>query len=58
VFLKNSFLRLGIKKKLTMYIRSQVKNDPELADALVPKFEPGCKRMTPSDHYLKGEKRQ
>ena len=37
---------------LTKYIKSVVK-DPELAAKLTPNYEPGCKRITPSDTYLK-----
>ena len=33
-------------------MRSQVK-DPEMAEKLLPKYELGCKRITPSDTYLK-----
>ena len=40
------------KKIIARYHSRKVKNQ-ELAKKLTPTYMPGCKRMTPSDHYLK-----
>ena len=37
---------------MTAYHRSQVK-DPDLAEKLLPNFDIGCKRITPSNDYLR-----
>ena len=41
------------KKLITKWHKRCVKGDPDLAKKLTPDYMPGCKRMTPSDHYLK-----
>ncbi len=43
-FLFQNMIVKGMKK---------VVKDPELAEKLVPKYPVGCKRITPSDTYLK-----
>lgn len=37
--------------RVTEYFRQTVK-DPEVCEKLIPKYPMGCKRITPSDHYL------
>ncbi len=48
--------RTGILKwarNATAAIMRKMVNDKELAEKLIPNFELGCKRITPSDTYLK-----
>lgn len=33
-------------------MREKLKNDPNLCDKLIPKWEVGCRRLTPGDGYL------
>ena len=44
-------LSKGVHQKVRAYIKAVVK-DPELAAKLTPDYDMGCKRITPSDHYL------
>ena len=34
-------------------MRKQVKTKPDVQEKLIPTYEMGCKRITPSDVYLK-----
>ena len=40
-------------KEMSDWMRKQVKTKPEVAQKLIPNYELGCKRITPSDVYLK-----
>ena len=44
-----NYIRNDIRKSM----ERQLKGDKALVEALVPKYEVGCKRITPSDVYLK-----
>lgn len=37
--------------KANTFMKSKIK-DPSLLSALLPRFEPGCRRFTPGGHYL------
>jgi len=43
---------ISVLKHLTKKLVNSREN-PDLAKKLTPSYEPGCKRITPSDHYLK-----
>ena len=49
-------LRKRSVKLITKYYQKAVK-DPELCKKLIPKYEFGCKRVTPSNHYLQSYNR-
>ena len=52
MFRTDSFLFQGEKiiNLFKKHIRHEVK-DQELAEKLIPNYDPGCKRITPADHY-------
>lgn len=50
-FRTNSFLRSWIVQQQTEYMKTVI-NDPVICDKLTPRFEMGCKRITPSNQYL------
>jgi len=50
-FRTNSFLRGWIVRQQTEYMKTVI-NDPVICDKLTPRFEMGCKRITPSNNYL------
>ncbi len=47
----NGFFPRYVKELLTAYIEKHVK-DPELRKKLIPNYEVGCKRITPSADYI------
>ena len=49
---RRTFIPDYFKKFVSKYIQSVVK-DPETAKKLTPSYDLGCKRITPSDTYLK-----
>ena len=53
LFRTDTFLFQGdsIKKLFEKHVKASVK-DQDLAQKLIPSFDPGCKRITPADNYL------
>lgn len=60
-FIEQSYLYIIVrgtklqKKAISVlkhFHRKFLKFDKNLVDKMTPKYEPGCKRITPSDHYL------
>lgn len=39
-------------KLVDSVMRARLSKDPELADKLIPKYEIGCRRLSPGDGYL------
>jgi len=44
-------MSVGVHKLIRKHVRKTVKN-PDLAKKLIPSYDMGCKRITPSDTYL------
>lgn len=47
----------GFMQGLTQYVKMVVQ-DPDTAEKLVPRYEMGCKRVSPSDDYLQVKSQQ
>jgi cation diffusion facilitator CzcD-associated flavoprotein CzcO len=50
-FIKDSDTQNKVKDDLTAQMRAKL-NNPELASKLIPKWSPGCRRLTPGINYL------
>ena len=51
-FYKGSEQQRNAYKNFTQMMRDRLRNDEELCEKLIPKFEVGCKRFTPGEGYL------
>jgi cation diffusion facilitator CzcD-associated flavoprotein CzcO len=45
-------LKAEFRKTLTRVMKARVQEQPELADKLLPTWQPWCRRLTPADGYL------
>lgn len=50
--LKDSALSAHARDAFTHLMRTRLAKKPEIADALIPKFAPGCRRLTPGEGFL------
>ena len=50
--MKGSELNRQIFDLARRQMTAKLENDPELCDRLIPKWELGCRRITPGDGYL------
>ena len=50
--MKGSELNRQIFDLARRQMMSKLKNDPELCERLIPKWELGCRRITPGEGYL------
>ncbi|EXJ67884.1 uncharacterized protein A1O5_09231 [Cladophialophora psammophila CBS 110553] len=49
---KGSPLALGAQKACEQLMRDRLAGRPDIAEALIPSFAPGCRRLTPGPGYL------
>lgn len=50
--LKDSAMSEGVRQAFTALMTSRLTKNPALAEFLIPKFAPGCRRLTPGPGYL------
>ena len=51
----NSRFHSILKAYILWQMRTDLNNDPELMAKLLPDYPLGCKRITPSDEYIKSK---
>jgi hypothetical protein len=49
---KGTALQLGAKEMFHQNMKERLKSHPEIFEALLPSFSPGCRRLTPGPGYL------
>ncbi|RYN34902.1 putative sterigmatocystin biosynthesis monooxygenase [Alternaria arborescens] len=52
VTMKGTELQLGAKDMFHKHMKERLKSKPEIFEALLPSFSPGCRRLTPGPGYL------
>ncbi|KAF1851910.1 FAD/NAD(P)-binding domain-containing protein [Cucurbitaria berberidis CBS 394.84] len=52
VTMKGTPLQLGAKDMFYQHMKKRLESKPEIFDALIPSFSPGCRRLTPGPGYL------
>ncbi|KAF1834525.1 hypothetical protein BDW02DRAFT_598065 [Decorospora gaudefroyi] len=52
VTMKGTELQKGAKDMFHEHMREKLKSKPEIFEALLPSFSPGCRRLTPGPGYL------
>jgi hypothetical protein len=52
VTIKGTELQLGAKEVFHKHMQEKLKSNPEILEALLPSFSPGCRRLTPGPGYL------
>jgi len=54
---KGSYSQDKFAQDITKSMKTCADGDELLLKKILPKFPPGCKRVTPSDTYVKGKKK-
>jgi cation diffusion facilitator CzcD-associated flavoprotein CzcO len=52
VTMKDTELQLSAKDMFHQHMKERLKSKPEIFEALLPSFSPGCRRLTPGPGYL------
>ncbi|KAI4626824.1 hypothetical protein J4E83_003977 [Alternaria metachromatica] len=52
VTMKGTELQKGAKDMFHQHMKERLKSKPEIFEALLPSFSPGCRRLTPGPGYL------
>ena len=52
VTMKGTPLQLGAKDMFYQHMKKRLESKPEIFEALIPSFSPGCRRLTPGPGYL------
>ncbi|KAA8618965.1 flavin-binding monooxygenase protein [Pyrenophora tritici-repentis] len=52
VTMKGTEMQLGAKEMFNKHMKERLKSKPEIFEALLPSFSPGCRRLTPGPGYL------
>ncbi|KAI8934698.1 hypothetical protein NX059_008387 [Plenodomus lindquistii] len=52
VTIKGTPLQTGARDKFHTHMKQKLQAKPEIFDALIPSFSPGCRRLTPGPGYL------
>ncbi|KAL6711303.1 hypothetical protein ACN47E_005834 [Coniothyrium glycines] len=52
VTMKGTALQLGAKDMFYQHMKKRLESKPEIFEALIPSFSPGCRRLTPGPGYL------
>ncbi|KAH7392708.1 hypothetical protein BKA66DRAFT_412029 [Pyrenochaeta sp. MPI-SDFR-AT-0127] len=52
VTIKGTPLQLGAKDMFYQHMKTLLESKPEIFEALIPSFSPGCRRLTPGPGYL------
>lgn len=52
VTMKGTPLQLGAKDLFYQHMKKRLESKPEIFEALIPSFSPGCRRLTPGPGYL------
>lgn len=52
VTMKGTPVQLGAKDLFYQHMKEKLKSKPEIFEALLPSFSPGCRRLTPGPGYL------
>lgn len=50
--MKGTALQIGSKDMFHQHMKERLKTHPEIFEALLPSFSPGCRRLTPGPGYL------
>ncbi|PVI07220.1 hypothetical protein DM02DRAFT_513303 [Periconia macrospinosa] len=50
--IKGTPMQEGAKEAFTAHMKKRLESVPHIYDALLPKFSPGCRRLTPGPGYL------
>jgi hypothetical protein len=50
--MKGTSLQLGAKDMFHEHMKKRLESKPEIFEALIPSFSPGCRRLTPGPGYL------